>query len=103
MAADTLTEDEKENKKRAFQRSDSFSLYRIKSILKEGGTVEERAQNENVSYAYDFSKYQEHRLNFVPVVPKSLDECCEKKMTLKEEQFPIANGLEDLFPTLSSR
>ena len=45
----------------------------------------EHKKQGNFEYAYDFSAYQEHRHKFIPITPKTLNQCCEKKMKFKEE------------------
>ena len=41
-----------------------------------------------------------HRHQFVPTIPTSIEQAGEVPVTLHEEQYPIAEGLETLFPTL---
>jgi hypothetical protein len=55
---------------------------------------------QNSSYAFNFTEYQEHRHQFIPRVPSTLSSIDTQKMSLHEEQYPIAEGLDKLFPTL---
>lgn len=48
----------------------------------------------------NFTDYQKHRHKFVPQVPLTLANIQTDKMTLHEEEYPIAGGLDKLFPTL---
>jgi len=41
-----------------------------------------------------------HRQKFTPITPTVLSSCTEKKVTLKEDTYPIDEGLHPLFPTL---
>jgi hypothetical protein len=41
-----------------------------------------------------------HRHSFIPGTPAALANSENTKILLKEEQYPIAEGLDKLFPTL---
>lgn len=48
----------------------------------------------------DFSEYQVHRHKFVPGTPEPLANIDKSKISLVEDNFPIDEKLEPLFPTL---
>ena len=48
----------------------------------------------------DFSEYQRHRQSFTPITPSILEECVDEPVILKDADYPIADGLAALFPTL---
>jgi len=52
------------------------------------------------SYAYDFSAFQVHRHTFIPQIPSALASVNTAKLALHTEDYPIAEGLNALFPTL---
>ena len=52
------------------------------------------------SHCSDFSEYQKHRHQFKPVTPLSLEAPNDEKVKLKEENYPIKEGLAEIFPTL---
>ena len=51
-------------------------------------------------FCSDFSSYQVHRHKFVPGTPSALANSEKTKILLKENHYPIADGLDKMFPTL---
>jgi hypothetical protein len=48
----------------------------------------------------DFSKYQQHRHNFIPRSPATLANIETTKLVVSEEEFPIKKELDPIFPSL---
>ena len=53
-----------------------------------------------VFFFSNFTEYQLHRFKFVPKIPVPLAQITESNVVLHEEQYPIDEGVQKLFPTL---